>query len=118
MRSTTLQSLAILHHRLDSISILGTSETLCLALYTLDNRYSHIVLGKVGIHVQHALSLGNSLFLSSMSRMTFLPQELSSTQEQACTHLPTHHVCPLIAEDRQVAIALDPVLISVPDDGF
>ena len=48
--------------------------------------------------------------------MALLPQELGRTQEQARTHLPAHDVGPLVAEDRQVAVGLNPVLIGVPDD--
>ena len=115
---SALESLAILHHGLDGVSILGTCEALCLALHTLDHGHCHIVLSEVGIHIQHLLSLCYCLFLSGMSRMTFLPQELCSAKEQACTHLPAHHVSPLIHQDRQIAITLDPVLIGVPNDGL
>ena len=48
--------------------------------------------------------------------MALLPEELGRTQEQTRTHLPTHDVGPLVAQDRQVTIRLDPVLISIPDD--
>ena len=115
---TTLERLAILHHSLDGVSVLSTSEALSLALHTLDHRHSHIVLCKVGIYIQHLLSLCNCLFLSGMRRVAFLPQELCRAQEQAGAHLPAHHVGPLIAQDRQVAIALDPVLIGVPNDSL
>ena len=43
-------------------------------------------------------------FASGVSRVAFLPQELSRTKEQASTHLPAHHVRPLVAQDRQVAV--------------
>ena len=50
--------------------------------------------------------------------MTFLPEELGGTKEHAGTHLPTHDVAPLVAEDRQIAVRGDPVLVGCPDDGF
>ena len=50
--------------------------------------------------------------------MSLLPQEFCSTQEEAGTHFPTHHVRPLITQNRQIAIRINPVLISIPDDGF
>ena len=50
--------------------------------------------------------------------MTFLPEEFACTQEQTSTHLPSHHVAPLVAEYRQIAIRLDPVLISIPYNSF
>ena len=48
--------------------------------------------------------------------MPLLPEELRGTQEQARAHLPAHDVGPLVAEDRQVTVGLDPVLVGVPDD--
>ena len=53
-----------------------------------------------------------------MCGVTFLPQELSGTQEQTGTHFPTNYICPLVAQDRQVAVRVNPVLIGTPDDGF
>ena len=53
-----------------------------------------------------------------MGGVAFLPQELGSAEEHTGSHLPTHDVGPLVAEDRQVAIGLDPVFIGAPDDGF
>ena len=53
-----------------------------------------------------------------MGGVSLLPKELSRTQEEARTHLPTHDVTPLVTEDRQVTIGRDPVLIGGPDDGL
>ena len=50
--------------------------------------------------------------------MTFLPEELTGAEERTCTHLPAHHVTPLVAHQWKVAPRLDPVLICVPDDGL
>ena len=48
--------------------------------------------------------------------MSFLPQEFCGSEEEAGTHFPTHHVCPLVAKNRQVAVRLDPITIGVPDN--
>ena len=53
-----------------------------------------------------------------MGGMAFLPEEFSGAEEQACAHFPAHYIGPLVDEDRQVAVAADPVLIRVPDNGF
>ena len=53
-----------------------------------------------------------------MRRMTLLPQEFCSTQKEPCPHLPSDHVRPLVDQDGQVAVGLNPVLISIPYDGF
>jgi len=53
-----------------------------------------------------------------MGRVALLPEKFRRAQEQAGTHLPAYDVRPLVAEDRQVAVGLDPALVSVPDDRF
>ena len=111
-----LQSLAVLHHCLDGVGVKGTGKTLCLALHTLYNGYCHVVLGKVGIYLQHLLGTCLGLLAGSMSRMALLPQELTGTQEQTGTHFPAHYVTPLVNQQGQVAIALNPVFESIPDN--
>ena len=54
--------------------------------------------------------------LRRMGGVPFLPEELGRAQEQPGAHLPADDVAPLIDEQRQIAIALDPVLVGVPDD--
>src|SRR6185437_1362364 len=48
--------------------------------------------------------------------MAFLPKKLGGAEEQARAHLPAHDVGPLVYEQRQVAIALDPALKRVAND--
>ena len=103
MARTALQSLSILHHSLDGISVEGTGEALCLTLHALEHRNCHPILCKVGIHLQHLLCLGLSLLASGMGGVSFLPKELRCAEERTCTHLPTHNVTPLIAHQWQVA---------------
>ena len=50
--------------------------------------------------------------------MSFLPQKFSRTQKHPGTHFPTHHISPLITQNRQIPIGLYPVFISIPDDGL
>mgnify|MGYP003292393765 FL=1 len=44
-----------------------------------------------------------SLLTGSVSGMSLLPEELSCTEEQTGTHLPTHNISPLVAEDRKIS---------------
>ena len=53
-----------------------------------------------------------------MRSVSLLPQELGCAQEQACTHLPAQHICPLVAKDWKVAIRLNPVAVCIPNDCF
>lgn len=41
---------------------------------------------------------------------------LTRTREQTGTHLPPHNICPLVTQDRQVTIGINPVLICTPND--
>jgi hypothetical protein len=53
-----------------------------------------------------------------MGAVAFLPQKFGRTQKHACTHLPAHHVGPLVAQHGQIAITVYPVLICSPYDGL
>ena len=50
--------------------------------------------------------------------MPFLPEELGGAEEEAGAHLPAHDVAPLVDQDGQVAIALDPLRVHGADDGL
>lgn len=51
-----------------------------------------------------------------MSGVTFLPEEFRRAEEEASAHLPTDDVGPLIDEERQISIALNPLLVGAPND--
>ncbi len=53
-----------------------------------------------------------------MRRMPLLPQKLERAQEGARGLLPAHDVGPLIDEDGEVAVRLDPFRVHRADDGF
>ena len=116
MRCSRLQGLAVLHHSLDRICVQCTCKTLRLTFDTLHHRYSHVVLGKISIYLQHLLCASLSLFLCCMCSMTLLPQEFRRAQEQSCAHLPAHHVAPLVDQQWQVTVRVNPVLESIPDN--
>ncbi len=50
--------------------------------------------------------------------MALLPKELGGAQEHARAQLPADDVGPLVDQNRQVAIALDPLREEMADDGF
>ena len=53
-----------------------------------------------------------------MGCMTLLPEELARAEEETGAHLPAHDVAPLIAEQREVAPGVDPILVRIPDHGL
>ena len=68
--------------------------------------------------MEHLLRLGNRLVLGRVGGVALLPEELGGAEEEARAHFPAHHVGPLVHQQRQVAVALDPVLVGLPDDGL
>ena len=96
--------LAILHQCFDSVGVECTSKALIGTLHALDYRQGHILLGKLAVEVDHLLGLVLGLLTGGMSSVTLLPKELGSAEKQAGTHLPTHHIGPLVAQDGQVAV--------------
>ena len=53
-----------------------------------------------------------------MCGMSFLPQELSGTQERSGLLLPTYHGTPLIVYLRQVSVRMDVILIEITEQGL
>src|SRR5688500_11270482 len=73
MRSAGLQSLAILHQCLNTISVNSTSKTLTFCFNTANYRQCHEVFSKCCIYFQHLSCLSNSFICRSMCCMPFLP---------------------------------------------
>ena len=113
-----LQRLAVLHHRLDAVGVECARKTLVGRLHALHHRYRHDIFGEVGIYIEHLPCEVLRFLLGRMSGMPLLPKELGGTQEQARAHLPAHHIAPLIAQDRQVSVTGNPVLVGGPDNGL
>jgi len=73
----------------------------------------------VGVDVvEDPQRLGQRLVFSLMRGVPLLPEELPCAQEEARTEFPAHDVGPLVVEQRQVAVGLDPAGVRRPDDGL
>ena len=114
VRRTRLQCLAVLHHCLDGIRLESTGKAFIGRFHTFHHRHGHVAFGKVGIHVEHTHGFFHCFLLGGMSCVPLLPQEFGSTQEHACAHFPTEHICPLVTQYGKIAIRLYPVTVSVP----
>ena len=80
------------------------------------DRDGEVVAEELGVEpVDHAGFL-DRLLLGLVGGVAFLPEELGGAQEQARAHLPAHHVGPLVDQQRQVAVALDPAGEGRADD--
>ena len=113
-----LQGLSVLHHGFDAKGVVGTGKPLAFGLHTAHHRHGHPALGKVRIDVQHLFGLLHGFGLGGVCGVALLPQEFSGAQEQARPHLPADHIGPLVHQQRQVAVALNPIFVSLPNDGL
>ncbi len=111
-----LQRLAVLHHRLDAERVDRAGELLPVALRARPAPASPSTPRRTAVDVEHLQRLLLGLLLRGVGGVAFLPEELGRAQEQPRAHLPADDVAPLVDEQRQVAVALDPVLVGVPDD--
>src|SRR4030095_585335 len=98
--------------------MVSTSKLLFFRLPAFDYRHGDIFLRESAIHAEHALRLFLRVLISCMGRVALLPEELRSPQKQPRTHFPPDDVPPLIEQQRQVAIRLNPISKRVPNDGL
>ena len=118
MACSCLKRATILHHRFNAIRIDCSWKTLPISLASLQNRHRHPSFCKVGVDLEHFHSLFNSFFTRGMSRMTFLPKKFRCPQKKSSPHFPPNNIRPLIDQQRQIAITLNPLCIRCTDDRF
>ncbi len=108
MRGSGLDRLAVLHHRLDRQGHVRSRKTFVLRFLSGDHRDGEVVAQELLVKpVDHPRFL-DRLGLRFMRRVPLLPEELGGSQEQARPHFPTHHVRPLVDQQRQIAVGLHP----------
>ena len=113
-----LQGFAVLHHGFDAVGVEGTGEAFVGRFYAFDDGHGHPVLGEVGIDVEHAACFFLSFLAGGVGGVAFLPEEFGGAEEHAGAHFPAHYVGPLVAENGEVAVGFDPVLVGGPYNGF
>src|SRR5215204_2155638 len=113
-----LQGAAVAHQPLAGVSLDRPSETLRLALRAGEDGYRHRLVEAVAVDPEHPQGLLARLIGRRMDGVTLLPEELRGPEKRAGDLLPAQHVAPLVYEDGQVAVALDPVLVESADDAL
>ena len=113
-----MQSLAVLHHGFDAVGVQRTGKPFVRRLDALEHRHGHPALREVGVDVEHLACFCYGFFGCFVGSVALLPEEFSSAQEQTRAHFPAHHVGPLVHQQRQIAVTLDPILVGVPNDGL
>src|SRR5204863_297486 len=73
---------------------------------------------KTFVKIENQFGLCPRLSFRFVNSVALLPEKFSCPQKQTRPHLPTNDVCPLIDEDRQIAIRLHPSCVAGADDRF
>ena len=118
VRCPCLDRLVVLHERFDRVGAQRSSELLTFRFQTGEDGHGQPLFVEAAINPQDQTRLTLRVRFIDVRGVPFLPQELRRSQKRARAQLPAHDVGPLIQEQRQVAVALDPFRIHRVDDGF
>ena len=118
MGGACLDRLAVLDHRLDTVSADSTGKAFTLRLLTPNHGNRQPFSSEGIVDTEHLLRLLNRFDFGLMSRVPFLPEELGSAQEKTRTQLPADDVRPLIQKDGKITVGLHPLGIGCTDDGL
>ena len=106
VRSSRLQSHSVMHKRLYAIRRFRACEFIAFGLSAADNGHSQRLFAEIGVNVKHSFRFRYCLFRGRVRRMSFLPQELSRTQERTRRLFPTHNAAPLVVKFRQISVRM------------
>ena len=119
MRRRHLQRLAVAHHRLGGHGVDGAGESLTGRLDAEVRRRGEHRLEEVVVDLEVDLRGKRvGVLVTRVGRVALLPEELRGAQEQPRAQLPTDHVAPLVEQQRQVTVALDPLGHVLANDGL
>ena len=118
MRSTALQSHAVMHHRLNGIGLYSTGKAFLFGLAASYNGNSQCFFIEIGINLQHTEGFLLRFFFCFMDGVAFLPEKFRGSQEGTGRFLPAHHRTPLIIELRQVTIGIHDFGVMLTEQGF
>ena len=116
VRCAGLQCLVVLHHPFAGVGAQSPSKSFGVGFGTGNDRHRHPPFHKIAVDAEHPSRFLLGFLMRRVSRMSLLPEELERAQKQSRPHLPADNVCPLIDEDREVAIALHPFRVHRVDD--
>jgi hypothetical protein len=113
-----LQGPPIAHQRLAGEGLHSPGEPLGGALHAHEYGDRHRLVEAVAVDPEHLQGLLAGLFGGGVHGVALLPEKLGGAQEGACDLLPAQDVAPLVDQDGQVAVALDPIPVEVADDAL
>ena len=116
MGGAGLDRFTILDHRLDGEGHVSAGEAFVLGFFAGDDWDREVVAEEfLVLAVDHA-GLRDGFRFGFVSGMTFLPEEFCGAEEKPWAHFPAHHIRPLIDEQGEVAVGLDPASEGGADD--
>src|ERR1700686_433965 len=118
MRRAELQGLPVPHHGFQGIGGVSASELLRIGLPAGDYRDGGVVDGEIGVDVEHLARFGFGLLAGGVRGVAFLPEKFERAEEEFGAQLPADDAVPLIHQDGEVAVGLNPLGPHVADDGF
>ena len=118
VRCTGLEGFSVLHHSLDAQRIVGPGKAFVSGFGAADHGHGHPLFGEGGVDFQHLPGFGLCFLGGGVGGVALLPEKLGGAQKQARSHFPAYYVGPLVDEQRQVAVALNPVFVGTPDHGL
>ena len=113
-----LESFAVLHHAFDAEGGDGAGEAFGIGFFAFDDGHGHEFFSEFGVDVEHLSGFDPGFFAGGVDGVAFLPEEFGGAEEQSGAHFPADDVGPLVDEQGQVAVGLDPFGEHGPDDGF
>ena len=115
---TGLDGFPVLDHGLDAEGLDGTGETFACAFLAGDDGEREVIASEGLVDFEHLLGFFTGFLFGFVSGVAFLPEELGGAEEHAGPHFPADDIGPLVDEDGEVAVALDPFGVGGADDGF
>ena len=87
-----------------------------LRFLAAENRNGEMIARERFVNVEHLLRFRARFGFRFVNGVAFLPEKFGRAQEKARTHFPAHDVGPLVDQNRQIAIGLDPLRVARADD--
>ena len=118
VRSTTLKSYTVVHHRLNGIGFERTRKFFLFGLSTGNRRNCKSFTIEILIALEHTESFLSCSLLIFMHSMSLLPQKLRRTEEWTSCFLPSYNVTPLIVKLRKITIRMNYILVMLTEKCF
>ena len=118
VRSARLDRLAVLHHGLDTKRADRTGKSFAFRFLAGEDGQCEVLAGEFLVNTEHFFRLVHRFFLRLVRRVALLPEEFRGAEKKTRTHFPTDDIGPLVDEERQIPIRLDPAGVGGTDDGL